>query len=315
MRNRDRRFARLAAIAGRQLGLFTFRQAVEAGFPKGTIAALVRPGRWVRVRPRVYRTAETPPAPGEAIVAAWLACGEPAAVSRLAAAAIWELEAPPPGTPTVTVPWTRRLELPDVEVRRTRRWSSAEVVRRGAVRVTSPMRTLLDLAPILEELPLELALDDAHRRRLVHIDRFGTYLDEAVRRRIPGASDLRHLVRLRDPDRPNDSGGETKLLHRLRIARLPLPVYRHWIRTRRGNRRIDLAYPDEKVALEVDSYRWHTGRVRHDDDRARDNELADAGWERRHITSTMLDDPAPTVELTVATALGLRPRGWRASSR
>lgn len=311
MRDRDRRFARLAAIVGRQLGLFTFRQALDVGFPRATIAGLVRSGRWVRVLPRVYRTAETPPAPGEAIIAAWLACGEPAAVSRLAAAAIWELEAPSPETPTVSVPWARQVELPGVEVRRTRRWSSIEMVRRGAIRVTSPMRTLLDLASLLEELPLELALDGAHRQRLVHIDRFETYLDDAVRRRVSGASHLRNLVRLRDPDRPNDSGGETKLLHRLRVARLPLPVPRYWIRTRWGNRRIDLAYPDEKVALEVDSYRWHTGRVRHDDDRARDNELADAGWERRHITSTMLDDPAPTVELTVATALGLRPRGWR----
>lgn len=311
MRDRDQRFTQLAAVAGRQLGLFTFHQAVEAGFPKGTIADHVRSGRWVRVLPRVCRAAETPPSPQESLVAAWLACGEPAAICGLAAAAIWNLEAPPPETPTITVPWTRRVLLPGVDVRRTRRWSSTEMVRRGSVRITSPMRTLLDLAPLLEELPLELALDDTHRRRLVHIDRFDAYLDEAVRRRIPGASHLRHLVRLRDPERPNDSGGETRLLHRLRSARLPLPVYRHWIRTRRGKRRIDLAYPNEKIALEVDSYRWHDGRVRHDDDRARDNELADAGWERRHITSTMLDDPAPTVELTVATALGLRPRGWR----
>lgn len=313
MRDRDRRFARLAAVAGRQLGLFTFRQAIEAGFPKGTIGGLVRRGRWVRVLPRVYRRAETPPASEEAIVAAWLACGEPAAICGLAAAALWELEAPPPQEPTITVPWARRVQLPGVDVRRTRRWSSTEMVRRGPVRLTSPMRTLLDITPLLDELPLELALDDAHHRRLVHIERFGTYLDDGVRRRVSGASDLRHLVRVRvrDPGRPNDSGQETRLLHRLRRARLPLPVYRHWIRTRRGNRRIDLAYPEEKVALEVDSYRWHEGRVRHDDDRARDNELADAGWERRHITSTMLDDPAPTVELTVATALGLRPRGWR----
>lgn len=323
MRDRDRRFTQLAAVAERQLGLFTFRQAVEAGFPEGHHRG-PRPLRPVGTRP-----ASRLPGSRDATFTSGEPRGRLARLRRTGG----DLRSRggghlgPRGATTRDAHDHRPLATARAAPRRGRHADATVVVHRDgpagirpahqpdadAARPRTPPRGAPPRARP-GRVPLEVALDGAHRRRLVHIVRFDVYLDEAVRRRIPGASDLRHLVRLRDPERPNDSGGETKLLHRLRSARLPLPVYRHWIRTRRGTRRIDLAYPNQKVALEVDSYAWHDGRVRHDDDRARDNELADAGWERRHITTTMLDDPAPTVELTVATALGLRPRGWRPGS-
>lgn len=105
---------------------------------------------------------------------------------------------------------------------------------------------------------------------------------------------------------------ETLLFSVLRRARLPLPVPQLWIDTRGGRRRLDYAYPQLKLALEVDSYAFHDfGRQGFDDDRARDTELAEAGWERRYLTSTMLRRTPSDVVWTVANALGLEPTGWR----
>ena len=35
---------------------------------------------------------------------------------------------------------------------------------------------------------------------------------------------------------------------------------------------VDFAYPDARLAIEADGYRWHSGRVRWDRDRARRNQ-------------------------------------------
>ncbi|HVL82441.1 MAG TPA: type IV toxin-antitoxin system AbiEi family antitoxin domain-containing protein [Actinomycetota bacterium] len=306
----DAREARLAAVSGRQHGVFTRGQAVAAGFSRSTVARRVRTGVWetivgdaCRVRAAV-RTWEQP------LVAAYLAAGRPCAISHLSAAALLGLAPDPGPQPSITVPVRRSPRLDEVAVVRTRRWGRLEVVARGSVHVTHVHRTLLDLAPLVDELDLERMIDLAHRRRVLDIVRFCGYLERAGGRRVQGARRVLDLARLRDPSSPMESALETTLFAVLRRFRLPLPQPQHWVQTRNGRRRIDFAYVERRVALEVDGYEGRD-RSRFDDDRARDNELADLGWERRHITWTMLAaDPAETA-WTVARALGLSPASWR----
>jgi very-short-patch-repair endonuclease len=71
------------------------------------------------------------------------------------------------------------------------------------------------------------------------------------------------------------------------------PVYEHG----RVIARLDLAYPDRKLAIEADGYRWHAGRARWQSDLARRNRLTALGWRIIHVTwSDLRDRPDEVVE-------------------
>jgi very-short-patch-repair endonuclease len=53
--------------------------------------------------------------------------------------------------------------------------------------------------------------------------------------------------------------------------------------------RIDLAYPDVKLAIELDGWEFHGGRTAFDADRARANDLVLAGWTVVRFTSRSAD--------------------------
>lgn len=48
--------------------------------------------------------------------------------------------------------------------------------------------------------------------------------------------------------------------------------------------RLDFAYPDVQLGIEVDGYRWPSGRRQWARDVSRQNELIDLGWRILHVT-------------------------------
>ena len=70
-----------------------------------------------------------------------------------------------------------------------------------------------------------------------------------------------------------------RIVRRLLAAGLPEPERQHEIR-QDGElvARVDLAYPPERVAIELDSFRWHAGRGPFRSDRVRGNRIEAAGW-------------------------------------
>src|SRR5260221_1321714 len=110
--------------------------------------------------------------------------------------------------------------------------------------------------------------------------------DEIGRGR-PGVGLMRELLLERDAGVP-DSGFERRVLRMITNAGLPWPVQQHEVRT--GGRRVatvDLAYPELRLAIAADGYRWHSGKVRWQRDRRRSNALMLMGWRIIHVT---LDD-------------------------
>jgi len=68
---------------------------------------------------------------------------------------------------------------------------------------------------------------------------------------------------------------------RTRVAAgLPTPA----IQPRIGRYRVDFAYPDARVAIEADGFRWHSSRQQFERDRARRNALTAMGWTVLHVT-------------------------------
>ncbi|MGH2727495.1 MAG: endonuclease domain-containing protein [Actinomycetota bacterium] len=61
--------------------------------------------------------------------------------------------------------------------------------------------------------------------------------------------------------------------------------------------------PDSLLAIEVDGYRWHSGRSRWETDLARRNRLTSRGWRVLHVTAADIEHRPDELTCTIAAAL------------
>lgn len=237
------------------------------------------------------------------LMVACLAWGKGTVISHRAAAALWRLAGFEARLVELTVPRSRRRAEPGIIHRHP--LFRADVATVEAIPVTTPARTLIDLASVVPQEAVEEAMDDALRRGMVSIPLLRRRLNEIGRPGRPGVAMTRRLLDSRDPaESAPESVFERRLLRALLRAGLPTPVLQHEIRD--GGRLVavvDFAYPDARLAIEADGYRWHSGRIRWDHDRARRNQLTLLGWRIIHITWTDLTRRPWTMIDAVARAL------------
>lgn len=142
---------KLFELASEQGGYFTAGQARQCGFSHALLAHHAREwGRFTRVRRGLYRLRQFPPAPREDVLAAWLALDrEEAVVSHDSALDLLGLSDVVPEVVHVTVPRSKRYRpaAPGVRVHTTtREMLPSDVVVRDGIRVTAPVRAILDAA-------------------------------------------------------------------------------------------------------------------------------------------------------------------------
>lgn len=178
----------------------------------------------------------------------------------------------------------------------------------GRIAVTSPARTLVDIAAGASPARLETLAVEATRVSLVTLDELYERAGEMAAQRRPGA---RAILRLVDGwDRHGatpESVLESRLASLLRRGGLPPPKSQY--RVLRGGRvvaRLDFAYPREMVAIEADGYRWHGDVTRWRSDLARRNELTRLGWTVLHFTWHDVTKRRENLLATVRAALRLR---------
>jgi hypothetical protein len=186
--------ARLGEIARHQHGVFSRAQVLAVGFGAGQIERRVRAGVWHRVFPRVYRFAGAPSSPAQSCWAAVLWCGPGCALSHTTAAAIWRLGSVPLGQPDLVVTRNRAPRVDGVAVHRIARLDGADVANVRRLPVTSPVRTIIDLAGVLAPGDLERVIASARSRRLVTVRAVLGRLDELGSVGRPGAALLRTLL-------------------------------------------------------------------------------------------------------------------------
>jgi CBS domain-containing protein len=186
--------ARLAIVAVAQHGVFTRAQATAAGFSAGQIERRLRSEEWTRVLPRVYRNTATPESLmlGYSAALAW--AGPECALSHTSAAAIWCIAVAAIGRVEIVVPRRRAPRAERVAVHRVTHLDEVDVRRAGHLRVTTPVRTIIDLAGMLSERDLERAVVSARARGLVTIRALRTRLDAIGPGGRPGAARLGTLL-------------------------------------------------------------------------------------------------------------------------
>ena len=158
--------------------------------------------------------------------------------------------------------------------------------RKDGIRLTSPARTMFDLAKVVGPERLESAVEHALRLELTTIPELWEIARRLAVRGRPGSGRFVRLLHARPAWlRPVDSDLELRFERAVMAAGLPQPVRQHPIRLRTGVKiHPDLAWPNLCLAAEVDHVTWHGGIVPIIDDRTRDRQLRLLSWQVERIT-------------------------------
>ncbi|HVA89240.1 MAG TPA: type IV toxin-antitoxin system AbiEi family antitoxin domain-containing protein [Chloroflexota bacterium] len=142
--------AALFALASDQAGYFTSAQARTCGYDWRLLSYHTGTGRFIRLRRGLYRFRDYPSSRHEEVMAAWLAVGrEHAAVSHESALDLLDLSDAIPDRVHLTVPRSRRgIVAPSGAVLHTTMHplSPDEIMTKNGIRLTEPMRAILDAA-------------------------------------------------------------------------------------------------------------------------------------------------------------------------
>lgn len=159
--------SKLYQVAEQQAGYFTAAQARQAGFSRPLLSYHLNAGRFIRVKPRVYRFVQFPASPYEDLFVARLQAGPDAVISHDSALALYELSDLLPDQIHVTVPRTASRRRPGLRLH-TKRLDREDVTQYEGLPVTTVQRTLIDVAAAgLAGEQVRQAIREALRRGLV----------------------------------------------------------------------------------------------------------------------------------------------------
>ena len=290
---------KIASVAASQYGVFSRGQAIAAGFSKSAIDRRVRSGRWRVALRGVYRLSGVPPSHQQKLMEAFLWAGPSAVVSHRSAGELLGLEGVPKGFVELTARKDRRTP-PGIILHVTEALPRSDCAKLGPFTLTNVTRTCIDLGAVVGEEIVEVAMEDALRTRRTSLDKLSRRTDALVCKGRTGPGVIKRLLGRRiSSERPTDTGFETKLFRILRENGFPLPVRQFVVRRRDGrfNARVDLAYPEIKLAIECDSYKFHSGRRAWEKDRKRGNPLVAAGWGTLRATWSDLENPMEFLQI------------------
>lgn len=262
----------LREVGAAQHGVAGRSQLMARGIAGDTVDRLVRNGRLVTLGRGVYQVGPVP-LERSAEASAVLRCGVGCRLSHMSAAVLHELMAVRAHQPVeVTVERRRRRRVEGVRIHRVRVLLPDEATAVAGLPVTTPSRTLLDLAATMAARDVEQALAKALRTRHVTKDDVALMLERHPRH--GGAPLLAQLIEIEGGPAFTRSEAEEKLLRIVRQAGLPGPE----VNARVLGYEVDFLWRQSRVVVEVDGWAYHNSARSFVADRRRDAELAAAGY-------------------------------------
>lgn len=311
----------ISRIAEKQHGVVSVRQLHATGLGRNAVTIRVRAGRLHRLYQGVYAVGHVAPSRQREWMAAVLACRRNAteadgaekgtradegpagnstvlsmaaetsavleywgaALSHHSAAQLWGLLPGRAGAIDVLIPgYGGKKRQRGIRVHRSRTLLPAQVTLRDGIPVTTPARTVADL-----------------RRTISALGRKGLISPKELRRAIRQA-DVLGLPLGDDEERDRTrSDLELDFLGLCRRHRLPAPR----VNVRVGRHLVDFLWRDRRVAVETDGYLYHRGREAFQDDRARDLDLRELGFQVIRLSEKQVNEEAPQVAAALRRAL------------
>ncbi|MDP9420319.1 MAG: endonuclease domain-containing protein [Actinomycetota bacterium] len=201
-----------------------------------------------------------------------------------AAARLWGLDRVEADVVELSVP--RQTRLSTAVVHRSNDLADVGVTEVDAIPCTDLTRTLVDLGAVVDLDVVERAVESALRQRLTTVSRLQWRLSGLARRGRRGPAALRAVLEcrpLRAP--PTESQLETMFLQCLQAAGVEEPVRQHPVRLPDGRVvRLDDAYPEAMVFIELDGWTAHRSQQAFHYDRRRQNQVVLLGWQPLRFT-------------------------------
>lgn len=284
-------------LARTQGQVVTRRQLLDLGIGRGAIEHRIRVGRLHRLHRGVFADGRPDVPPLGRAVAAALACGPAAAISHDTAAAIWRIggTSRPPVHITVRVGQPR--SRPGIEVHRSPGLAPDDVAPHGGAAVTTPARTIEDLASKLDTGQLLRVVEAAVAQRIVTLG--GLAAREKDRPRRAGRQRLRQVLDAFAEPPITHSEAERLLADLLADAGLRPDD----MNTAVGGYLVDAVWRRERFAIEVDGFATHGTRVAFEEDRLRDATLLAGGCRVMRVTWRQIVHDRLGVAVRIAQAL------------
>jgi len=286
---------KLDEVLRRQAGVITTRQAGEAGLSEQAVRRRVRSAAWRRLSVGVYLVGGHPYTEEVRVRAAVASCGSSATAHGLTAAWWHGFVNHAPEVLDVTIPHRRRApRVPGVRVRR-RDLHHNDVARRRHLQVTAAPLTVLEAMVVGTGGSVLL---DRALQQWVHLEMLHRVHQRNLGRR--GSAVAGELLAAAADGAASQA---ERLLHRL-LRRAGIAGWQSAYRCL--GYEIDVAFPDQQLALEVDGWAWHSAAERFRADRHRQNVLSNAGWRVLRFTWHDLTEAPDRVIAQIRTAL--KPR-------
>jgi very-short-patch-repair endonuclease len=291
---------RIAALADRYHGVVDVDQLRSVGATRTQIGKRVRSRRLVPLYRGVYAVGHRQLTNSGRWLAAVRALGAGAVLSHLQAAVLWSLRPARAGWIHVTVPKGGRAKRRGLIVHRTVELPSEHVTVHKAIPVTTPARTLADLAGMLDTPALARALEEAEKQQLLDVPSL-----LAVCAGRPGARRIRKLVEHGLPHTRSDlEAAFLDLCERYGLERPVMNAQLHGYE-------VDAYWPEHRLVVEIDSWLHHGTRAAFERDRARDADLHARGIATVRVT----DEQITNRPGWVASRLARRSPGGSSSLR
>jgi very-short-patch-repair endonuclease len=241
---------RIARLASRQLGNVTHAQLQAFGLSPREIEERYECGWLIRRHTGVYAVGHVPRARESRWLAGVLALGDAAVLGHEAAGAYWEMLAGATATHVIVPTTAGHVRRDGIVVHRQRLPASHVTIHRG-IPVTTPIRTLLDLAGSLSLNVLARCFE--HAQVKLHIPPAPLAAEVISRPRHRGNAKLRRIL-----DGAVDPAAVRSVLE-LRFLRLcsAYGIPRPEVNVRIGPWTPDFLWPDRRLIVETDGYDFH----------------------------------------------------------
>jgi very-short-patch-repair endonuclease len=273
-------------------------QLIAAGVDRGAIKWRVQRGRLHPYHRGVYSVGHTRLTARARLWAAVLACGGPeaAVVSHRSAGALWELIRAPSG-PVDVVTLRESYSTKAIRVHRTASLRPDDITIIEDLPLTSPTRTLIDLADVLSPQRLERACHRAEILRVLDAAVLGQRLAQLPGRRTKALSAA--LESLAPGPQVTRRELEERMLALIAQFGLPRPRVNAVVE----GHEVDFYWPAAKLIVETDGAATHLTATAFEHDRARDAELTVAGYRVVRFTWRQLRDRPHTMAHTLRALL------------
>lgn len=246
-------------------GVLSLDELRACGLSRDAVSVRVRNGRLHPLHRSVYAVGHANPPLEGRFLAAVTACGSGAVLSHFSAACLWGFVTWDGRRPEVTVVGTSTRVHPGLCVHRTCELDPPDVATHQGIALTSPARTLLDLAATLDHFPLRRAVRQAQSLQRVNLPQLVDVLSRLGPRR--GVRRLARIVSVGPA--PTRSQLEDVVLDLVLRGGLAHPDVN--VALVLGGRRVipDFRWAEQHLVVEADGAAWHDHRLAREDDAER----------------------------------------------